>query len=502
MDKVNIFINNKEYKVDPSKNLLANALENDIQIPYFCYHPALQVAGNCRLCLVELEGVPKLQPSCNTDVKEGLKVFTESEKVIKTRALMLELFTKNHPLDCPICDKSGECMLQDMVYDFGEKRDRYKEKKRVYPYQHIGDKIERNMDRCVMCSRCERFVRDIVKSEEYGFYGRGEKTNVSISGSTPLTNNHQGNLHDICPVGALTTKDFRFKKRVWYLNTTDSVCPLCATGCNAEIHHHKNEIFRLTPKMNLKVNGYFMCDFGRFSYHKFEYEQRLLTPKFGNQDIGWDDAITKFSKLLGASKKYGIVGGANLTNEDLSVVKKFIDSAKPTNFIDYRISSEQKSDKYPKEDFLINKHKYPNSKGARHFGLYNNKTEFNDILKKVRSKELDLLIVLEENLQDSGILNAIPENYNLVLLTSFKNNINDKIKLALPITCFSEADGSYTNFSGYVQMKKQAIVPDKNIRHPFWIFQKTAKKLNKNIGDFETCMSITEKIQLPERIEE
>ena len=499
MSTVKFFINDTEVEAQDGERLLDAALKNGFEIPYFCYHPALKVAGNCRLCLVEQEGVPKLQPACNTAVKAGIKIYTESEKVVKTRALMLELFTKNHPLDCPVCDKSGECMLQDYVYKYGEKRDRYKEQKRVYNYQYIGDKIERNMDRCIMCTRCERFMRDVAGSEDYGMFERGAKTSFNTFISDTITGNHQGNLHDICPVGALTTKDFRFKKRVWYLEKTDSVCPLCATGCNIEVHHHKNQIFRVVPRTNEKVNGHFMCDAGRFGYHKYDAENRLSRPMSEGKEISLGEALDSCAAMIGASKKCAVVGGANLTNEDLFIVKKFVKSAKPTELYDYRVTQHQKNDDYSKEDFLVSQHKRPNSRGAKHLGLIGSAT-VDDILARAKKKEIDLVIVLEEDLLAAGALKEKLTGARVIVLTSFKSDFASSATLALPIKGFAETSGSFVNFEGYVQKKKRAVAAPSEALETFRVFLELASKMGKPLGGYDSYEAIAEEMKLPERI--
>ena len=492
MGTIKLFIDDREIEAEEGSRLLDVALENGIEIPHFCYHPALKVHGSCRLCLVEIEGIPKLQPACNTAVKEGMKVSTTSERVVKTRALMLELFTNNHPMDCPVCDKSGECKLQDYVYEYGEKRDRFKEKKRTYTYQYIGDKIVRNMERCVMCTRCVRFVRDVVGIEEYGVFERGFHTTLGTYVPETLTSEHQGNLHDICPVGALTTRDFRFKKRVWYLDKTQSICPLCATGCNIEIHHHDNKIYRLVPVRNDDVNGFFMCDTGRFGFHRYEEEHRLLEPQFQGEAIDWNNALERFADYIFTAKQYAIIGGGNLTNEDLFVIKEFVDKTKATDEIAYKVSEQQQNNDYSKKDFLINNHRYPNSKGAEYIGF--DKTSVNSIIDKAKSGAIDVVIVLEEDATQWDFGDA-----KVVVITSFKDRIG-KAQLALPITGFAEADGSYTNVQGYVQFKQAAIVPKETVKHPFEIFVGVAQKLDKNIGQYNSYDDIVKAQKLPERI--
>lgn len=501
MGLVKITINNREIEAEEGTNLLDVALKNDIDIPYFCYHPALKVSGNCRLCLVEVEGIPKLQPSCNTPVKQGMRVLTETPRIYNTRALMLELLTKNHPLDCPICDKSGECSLQDAVFKYGEKRDRYKEKKRTYGYRNIGDRIERNMDRCIMCTRCVRFVRDVIGSEQYGAFERGAKTDFSTFVSGKLTGNHQGNLHDICPVGALTIKDFRFKKRVWYLQKTPSICPFCATGCNIEIHHHQNQVYRLTPRENREVNGFFMCDSGREGYHRFEASGRLTAPLLRGAQIDWEQALERFTDLLRSARSYAVVGGANLANEDLYIISKFLEDVKKTELVDYRWTAEQQAGDTSREDFLLNRDRRPNSAGARKFGLLRDGVRMPEILDRVRQGKVDTLLVLEEELADVQIDPATLNECQVILLTSFKTETAKKVTLALPITGFAEAGGGFSNFEGRVQNKAPALRTMGEMRHPHWIFVQAASKIGPGIGSLDGYEAITRAMALPERID-
>ena len=272
-------INGMTVDVPQGTTILNAAKEVGVEIPHYCYHPKLSIAGNCRMCLVEVEKFPKLQIACNTIVTDGMVVKTDTEKVRQAVTGVLEFLLIHHPIDCPICDQAGECGLQIYYMKYGLHKSRYAVEDKVHKkkVQDIGGQIILDAERCILCSRCIRFLQEVTGTGELEFFQRGDHSEISIFPGRPLDNRYTGNLADICPVGALTSKDFRFKCRVWFLRGAQSICPGCANGCNVEAYYKEQILYRLKPRQNDEVNRTWMCDPGRLEYKKAN-EARLLTP--------------------------------------------------------------------------------------------------------------------------------------------------------------------------------------------------------------------------------
>jgi len=285
-EKVKIQVDDQEVFAKPGTPLLQAAIDADIEVPHFCYHPGIGVEGSCRLCLVEVKGMPKMATSCTVPVKEGLVVFTQSDSVKKARKGVLEFFLLHHPLDCPFCDKGGECPLQNFTYDSGQFTTRFEFQKVHRPkHQVIGDHIILDKERCVLCNRCVRFGRDLSGREELQIGSRGSQTEIFIPEGTRLTNGFTGNYADICPVGALTTREFRFRARPWEMKTVNTICGECSLGCNVQAWKKGNELLRLTPRIAPQVNEWWLCDRGRFSIHATPDRERLKFPLKSGKEI-------------------------------------------------------------------------------------------------------------------------------------------------------------------------------------------------------------------------
>src|SRR5512145_536288 len=366
-------INGISVEVPAGTTILEASKSAGIEIPHYCYHPKLSIAGNCRMCLVEVEKFPKLQISCNTVVTEGMVVRTDTEKVRKAVTGVLELMLIHHPIDCPICDQAGECGLQNYYMTYGLHRSRYPLEEKVHKkkVQDIGGQIVLDAERCILCSRCVRFLREVTGTDELEFFSRGDHSEISIFPGRPLNNNYTGNLADICPVGALTSKDFRFKCRVWFLRGARSICPGCANGCNIEAHFKGDILYRLKPRQNDAVNKTWMCDPGRLEYKKAN-DARLLTPilRDGGKTIAasWEAVLfTSALKLKDAVERHGkdavaVIASPKSSNEELFLVRKLAAEilATPNLAFTSRTPGEPLSD-----DFLIKADKNPNTMGAK-----------------------------------------------------------------------------------------------------------------------------------------
>jgi NADH-quinone oxidoreductase subunit G len=342
---VTLRINDVEITVEEGINLIQAAKEVGVDVPHFCYHPGLSLSGTCRMCYVEIKGVPKLQIGCNTPVKDGMEVYTESPAVIRERKAILEFFLLNHPLDCPICDKGGECPLQDYTMAHGPGDSRFEfEKKTIYKRRPLSDKIIFDPERCVLCLRCTRFTEEITGTNELWVKERGNRKEITLFDNRPLHNKFQGNLPDICPVGALTSRDFRFRARVWELEKTESICNLCSVGCNITVWNRKNEVMRLTPRLNLEVNQWWLCDKGRYGYHYINSEERTTRPHIREKGkmvpVSWEEALRKAAGgLSGVMREKGsaALGGIcspHCSNEDAYLFQKLMRSVLNTDNID------------------------------------------------------------------------------------------------------------------------------------------------------------------------
>jgi len=292
-------INGKEVEVKDGTTIIQAFKQLDEDIAHYCWHPGLSIAGVCRLCMVEIEGNPKLQIACNTVVNEGMKINNNSEKVKDAVKWGLDFHLINHPLDCPICDQAGECGLQDQYMQFGKYDPEMAEKKvNKRKAVSLGDKVMLDSERCILCSRCVRFCEEVTKTNELGIFDRGDRAEIATFQDKPLNNKYSVNTVDICPVGALTSKDFRFKQRVWFLKDEPSVCNGCSTGCSIQVYYNKDGVWRVKPRYNPEVNGYWMCDEGRDVY---KHVNRLHTEIAGER--GEKDVKKTVSRMVQASQR-------------------------------------------------------------------------------------------------------------------------------------------------------------------------------------------------------
>jgi NADH-quinone oxidoreductase subunit G len=323
---INLKINGKAVTAAAGTSVIQAAAQAGIYIPHYCYHPDLSVAGVCRMCMVEIEKVPRLQVACNTPVTEGMVVQTTTPKVKEAVQGALELHLINHPLDCPICDKAGECKLQDYYVDHGLYKSRmdYDEKVHKPKVQDIGT-IVLDSERCILCTRCVRFTAEVTKTFELGIFNRGDRSELRTYDHGPLRNDYTGNLADICPVGALTAKDFRFKQRVWFLDKTETVCAQCAHGCNTtvSVNPTTHKLYRVEPRRNPDVNKSWICDRGRWDFHYVTGDKRIRFPR-GRSDgqwveSSWHEVFARCHEQVMQDAAGGLVAlSTQLTNEEVT----------------------------------------------------------------------------------------------------------------------------------------------------------------------------------------
>jgi NADH-quinone oxidoreductase subunit G len=353
----------------------------DQGIPRFCYHPGLPVAGTCRMCTVEVEKAPKLMTACSTPAADGMVVQTQSEKVKKSRAGVMEFLLANHPLDCPVCDQAGECSLQDYNYEYGPGTSQFHEEKRVFveaQTKPLSDRLTLNMNRCIHCERCVRYTEDVTKTNELLMNSRGWRKELTTALEEGMFNEYQGNIADICPVGAITFNDFRFQKRVWFLKEKNSICDGCAKGCSIYADQEKNIVYRYRARHNEAVNGHWICDEGGVSFHTYQNPERIIHPVLRSQGqlvaTNWDTVVSWLLPLLTSAKRTLLLIGTDATSEEAATIMQILPSFTQGEVLvrSYNGTNDvQKStDDAPLDHLLRRKDKTPNTKGMEILGLH------------------------------------------------------------------------------------------------------------------------------------
>ena len=460
-----ITIDEKQLEFNQGETIMQVAVRNQIKIPHFCWHPGLSIAGNCRICLVEVEKMPKPVIACSTLAAEGMRVFTKSEKTRNAQNAIMEFLLINHPLDCPICDEAGECKLQDYAYKYGTGISNFDEKKNQKNKRvELGPNVMLDQERCISCSRCIRYCDEIAKSPQLTFVNRGEKVAIETFPGQRLDNPYSMNVIEICPVGALTSRDFRFKARVWEMSFTDSICVGCSRGCNIKIGVKNNEILRLNPRKNLEVNDYWMCDHGRLDTFKHinDKEQRISTPKIKLNElynsnerqtsVGWDEAVAKASsKLTSHAGKIVFLASPFSTLEDNYTLKKFVNEIGHTDDIYYIPHIDETFG----DDILRKSDMTPNSTGCRFLGF---KEITQEIIDKLKTDKNYLLFALNDVVNfisdDNEFETIFPTS---IQIFSLKNKFTHLADALFPISSYAEVNGTFMNFQNRIQRLKPAI---------------------------------------------
>jgi NADH-quinone oxidoreductase subunit G len=460
-----IFIDNKEFEFQLGQTVIEVARENGIDIPHFCWHPKLSVSGNCRVCLVEVEKMPKLMIACSTLAADGMVVHTQSEKAIAARNAVMEFILINHPLDCPICDEAGECKLQDYAYKYSGGESRFIENKN-HKQKHVqlGPNVMFDGERCISCSRCIRFCDEIAKDPELTFVQRGDRVTITTFPGEELDNPYSMNTIDICPVGALTSKDFRFRARVWDMSSTKSICTGCSKGCNIDVWVRNNEVMRLTPRFNKQVNSYWMCDEGRLnSFKHVNAEDRIDGPwlrKEGQfEQVGWDEIFAEITSRIKSFSKDEIafLGSPYATNEDNYILAKFARSVIGCNNVDFmRHHNPDFADNFLKQEDIT-----PNTLGAELVGMGSSKSglDFEKIIKAIKEKKIKALYILEDDLVTADPqLEDVLSKLDLLIVHAYNSNKTTAIAdIILPASTAAEKNGTFVNRDGVIQRIRPAV---------------------------------------------
>jgi NADH-quinone oxidoreductase subunit G len=497
-----VYVNGKPVDIGGDRlNLIQAADRGGVFVPHYCWHPSLSVVASCRMCLVEVGEMkdgkpvmqPKVVPGCQTPAKDGTVIVTDSEKAKAAQAQTLEDILLNHPLDCPVCDKAGECKLQDFSYEYGNSKSRMIDVKNTPPNKpHISSKITLFTDRCIMCSRCVRFTREVSGEGELTILNRGDHSEIDIFPGRPLENKLSGNVVDFCPVGALCSKDFLYKQRVWYLKDTPSVCPNCSTGCSVHLDSNKSVLFRLRPRENPQAQGYFMCDEGRFGYHWVNSAERIKRPLALK---GGQFAVTPWATILPELRqRFAEAARANarsvaailspfLTCEEAFLLAKYLKGlSNDVRLFLGPVPVVGEDDTYPKDrrgrpiqpvKFTIRAEKCPNRRGVEAVlkQFQGELLPFERAMEAVGRGELTAVWVAAGYPQGGGYVGPSPWLSNeqaaalrraalLVVQDVLPGPLSAQADYVLPAAAWAEKEGTFINHGGLAQaIKKAAHAP-------------------------------------------
>jgi NADH-quinone oxidoreductase subunit G len=463
-----ITVDGASYEVAEGRTILQalddlGVLMNGVDIPHYCWHPKLSIDGSCRLCQVEVEGIPKLQIACNTPVADGMVIHTQTERVERAREGVMELLLVNHPLDCPICDQAGECKLQDYAFEYGVPHARTREPRRALAKRvELGPTIVFDQERCILCRRCVRFCREVPKTGELGVFARGDLSTIETFPGARLDNDYSMNVADICPVGALTTRDFRFKIRVWFLEDVPGVCTGCANGCNVFLGVANNRVYRYLPRRNDAVNATWICDEGRLSYKRIGSADRVDASLVRGADGRLAQAA--FPQALAAAAErlrrvidtrgggaIGALASPHATNEDLSVLRRVLE-ALGSSQVGFAVRRGRA------DALLMREEKAANAAGCRALGF----ADARPLLDRVRGGAVEALLVLGHDVLDPAWPDALEVLRGLdsvILLDLHRSELESVAHVVLPVRHAAEKHGTFTNHAGRVQRVSPAVEP-------------------------------------------
>lgn len=506
-----VIVNDVEVEVGPKDNVIQAARRAGVEIPHYCWHHELTVVASCRMCLVEVgerkdDGSvvmgPKLVPACQTPVKDNTVIKTNTAKVQQSQQMTLEFLLLNHPLDCSICDQAGECYLQDYTYKYGKAQSRLDEPKvqRMDKY-HIGEQIALFTDRCVMCTRCVRFTREISGTAELQVVSRGSIEEIDVFPDQPCNNKLAGNVVDLCPVGALCSKDFLYKKRVWWLKSQDSVCANCSTGCSISADQNENKVYRLRPRENPKAQGSFMCDEGRFGFKYIHDDNRLTRPTISDkvkalvpelvgtngsangkstQDLSyadpWIDVLNATRRVIAKAatknaKGFTAVLSAMMTVEEAYLLASYLKSVnKDIRLALGPVPDTGANDVYPKKPdgtavsddkarFVIQSEKAPNRKGVeavlKHFE--GKVIGFNEIAKLGSFETVYIVGGYPPGWVTDSVMNLAKSAELVIVQDILSSPLSERADIVLASGSYLERDGTFVNFKGLAQAIRPTV---------------------------------------------
>ena len=459
---VNLTIEGRPVSVPEGTSILEAAKTAGILIPHYCYHPSLPIPGVCRMCLVEVEKAPKLAPSCATSVAEGQIVHVHNDRALEARKGVLEFLLINHPLDCPICDQSGECELQDFTYQEGRADSRYRDPKRFNPVEDFGGDVLYVPNRCILCTRCVRFMDDVANDTVLNVSERGDRALIGKFEGKDLTHPWAANVIDLCPVGALLSKDFLNKARAWELDRAASICPNCTQGCNIMVETRDNAVARFKPRPNEDVNKYFMCDYGRLNYRWINRQDRAEKPmvRIGGVLMAteWETAITAASATI-ERKRVFVLASPMLSNESLFLLSELIEHNGGKGV--FRVATGDEAPLPGVEDLALRRDRAANVVGAELLGYTRSESPLDGL------GDGDVLIIADDDFEGLPGDAAAKAGAVIVIGTTMPVGIPAP-DVVLPIANFAEEEGTFTNIRGRVQRFTQAKAAP-GMARPSWL---------------------------------
>jgi len=521
METVTLTIDGRQLTVPKGKTVLQAAIEAGISVPYYCYHPGLGVDGSCRVCVVKIDKIPKLQTSCSTMCTDGMVVHTRDAEVVQARAGIFEFLLVNHPLDCPVCDKGGECPLQDFSYTFGPAESRMDFPRRVFDGEGVkadvdfGPTLMLNRNRCILCTRCARFMREIDTDAQIGIVDRGYGSEIATFREEGVHSLLSGNLMDVCPVGAITTRDYRFKSRPWdNPGVVDTICTLCSKGCNTSAWlkakpewARASQLIRMTPRFNPDVNSYWMCDIGRFNFRWVESDARLTQPMIRRggaasalEAVPWQDAEMRVRDRLqeAGSKDVSSVrflASAHASVEELFVLRQLVEGVIGADGIRAVTITWARSEKVQRENakFKVHTTDAPNVNGARDMGYQvgagnDGPPDVDGLKKAIAAGTVKALYVIDPGPESSSgdlswILDARAAGTLpfLAVQAVVKSALTAAADVVLPGAAFVEKDAVLTNADNRVQAASRAIAPPGEAREDWEILVRVARALGVSL---------------------
>ncbi|MGI9183275.1 MAG: 2Fe-2S iron-sulfur cluster-binding protein [Longimicrobiaceae bacterium] len=453
-ESVTCVVDGIELQVPKGTRIIDAAAMAGVEVPHYCYHPALSAPAQCRMCLVEVEGVPKLLPACVSQVAEGNVILTHSENALRSRQGTLEFYLVNHPLDCPVCDQSGECGLQDYVAEEGRAMGRTLEPKRIFGRDDFGGDVLYYGDRCILCTRCVRFMREVAQDERLTTVQRGHRAVIDTFFEEGLEGNiWADNVVDICPVGALVSKDFLHKARAWDLDRSPSICPNCSQGCNISLEVRDNLVMRLKPRVNHEVNGHWMCDYGRLNYHWINRGGRIEAPLVRDGDrlvpTSWSEALLRLAEMAPGAGAARAVVSPFMSNEDLGSLRRLMDSLGGGEGV-YRVEEGDEVVLPGFPQLALRRDRAANVRGAELFGFSRVGGPDGTGGLEETGRQGGVLLVLGDELADA------PDDFGrdaalYVYVGHFLAPAARNAHFILPTTTFAEMEGTFTNLNSRVQ---------------------------------------------------
>lgn len=465
-EMVNLLIDGKAVRVPKGTNVIEAARSVGVDIPHYCYHPCLSVAGNCRMCQVRVKGMPKMEIGCNLLVREGMEVSTHhtSKEVADTQAAVLEFILINHPLDCTVCDQAGHCKLQDYHYEYNARPSRFLEEKvHKVKAQPLGPTVMLDGERCIMCTRCIRFCDEITGTSELGMLNRGDRSVIAVHPGRELNNPLSGTVVDLCPVGALTHREWRFNTRIWFTKQTDSICPGCSTGCNVRVATRDQEVVQVKGRFNAAVNKEWLCDEGRYGFDRFLPKERVRQATVAGKTVTIDEGY-KAARALADAKAGVVFAAPDLLLEEYSLLKSFVERFMRGAKVVLAYRERELTDV---QKILVSPDYAANFRGAEFSGAVAGDLAagYASALEDLRAGKFSQVLVvgdrgiLAQDL-DAGVDSALrAASASVALLTDGASTLAKSCKVVLPSRSVLERTGLLINRAGRLQYNERVVEP-------------------------------------------